>query len=105
LSDLGLDCRECTKQDKIERGCDRDSPITDVWKVGKYTLSRCPKRVIRPQAYKFIRAFNFLNRPGGGWPNPGTWMAQPVKLIEAMEYIHQDLESQAEEDAANAKKS
>ena len=37
------------------------------------------------QSFGYIRAYNFYK--DGFLPNPGGWMEQPVKLIEALMYI------------------
>jgi len=81
-----LDCRSCTPTQKRERGCIQDSLIPNTWEVDGWKFSRCPKKVVTRQSYEYILAYNNLER-GRGWPNPGEWPKQPMKLIEAVAFI------------------
>ena len=80
-----LDCRTCTRVQKLERGCIQDSLIPEAWELDDWKFSRCPKKVVTRQSYEFILAYNFYK--GGFLPNPGGWMQQPVKFIEAVMLI------------------
>lgn len=85
LGDLKLDCRTCTDELKIERGCEKDSPIQGYWKVGDWEFGRCPLKIIKPEVFGYIYSYNMIEK--GILPNRGGWLRQPVKLIEAVQFI------------------
>ena len=89
LSELKLDCHKCSDAQKIERGCEENSPIHDVWKLGEWEFSRCPITIATNQSFEYIRAY--IYREKGYLPNQGGWLDQPVKFIEAMEIIENEL--------------
>lgn len=85
-----LDCRACSKAQKRERGCTKNSVIPNAWELDGWKFSRCPRRIVKQQSFRYIQAYNFY-KDGGGWPNPGKWPRQPMKLIEVIELIGQEL--------------
>ena len=86
LPELKLDCRKCSSEEKVSRGCEEDSPIKGTWKIeGGGEFSRCPVTMITPQSMMYIRAYNMFK--DGFLPNPGGWMDQPVKFAEVITYI------------------
>ena len=82
---MKLDCRRCTWEQKIEDGCEKESPVQGRWKLDDWEFGRCPLKLVRLQSFEYIRAYNFYKE--GYLPNPGGWAEQPVKLIEAIECI------------------
>ena len=58
---LDLDCRRCTEEDRIEYGCEKDSPIEDMWSNPDFDLAfrRCPLKIIKRESWEFIDAYNF----------------------------------------------
>jgi len=90
LGSFKLDCRKCSPEDKEEYGCEFDSPILGKWKLDDWEFQRCPVKIVTYQSFEYIRAYNFLQR-FHGWPNPGTWQEQPLKLIEAIEIIEREV--------------
>jgi len=85
-----LDCEACTESQKIERGCEKDSPIPDAWTVGEFTFQRCPVKELDPKTYLYLRAFNWYRR--GYLPSSGGWMDQTNKFVEAVAYIEAEAE-------------
>ncbi|MCX5711769.1 MAG: hypothetical protein NTY47_01695 [Candidatus Omnitrophica bacterium] len=89
LTGLGLDCRSCPPQSKIERGCEEDSPISGYGKFDEFEVSRCPVKLITMQSVRMLEAFSFYEK--GYLPNSGGWMDQPEKLLEAIAVIETEL--------------
>ena len=85
VMDAGLECRGCTNEQKIERGCDKDSPIPGYWKFEDFETSRCPVKIVTKISMKLIETFLYFKQ--GFLPNAGGWMDQPAKLFEAFEVI------------------
>jgi hypothetical protein len=86
LPKFKLDCQTCNKTQKRERGCVKDSVIPNAWELDGGKFSRCPKKLITTQSYKYIRAYNFY-KEAHLLPNPGIWQEQPLKFIEIVEFI------------------
>jgi hypothetical protein len=89
LGTFKLDCHKCSDELKVERGCEKDSPIPGAWKLYDWEFQRCPLKIITRQSAAYLRAYNFFNK--GYLPNTGGWMEQPVKFIEAMEIIEREV--------------
>ncbi|MBI5872992.1 MAG: hypothetical protein HZB36_02480 [Candidatus Omnitrophica bacterium] len=85
LPKFKLDCRKCSPIQKEERGCVKNSTIQDAWKLDNWVFQRCPLKLVTEKSFKYIEAYNFYK--GGFLPNPGSWMEQPVKFIEAVSFI------------------
>jgi hypothetical protein len=64
------------------RGCVKDSPIPGAWKIGNDEFSRCPRALVTEKSFEYLNAYFFFEK--GYLPNPGGWMDQPVKFIEAI---------------------
>lgn len=45
-----------------------------------------PVRLVNPQSYRYLEAFNWL-KSGYGWPNGGGPYDQPAKLLDAIGII------------------
>ena len=82
---MKLDCRNCTLTQKIERGCEKDSPIPGVWQIEDWEFQRCPLKLVTMQSFEYIRAYNFYEK--GYLPCPGGWMEQSVKFLEVIRVI------------------
>lgn len=74
---------------KIERGCEKDSPIPGKWKIGDIEYRRCPVKMLDARVNIYIKAYNFLQ--SGILPSEGGWLKQTAKYIEAMEIIGQEI--------------
>jgi len=82
---LKLDCRTCTPNQKIERGCKKDSPIKDIWQIDDWKFQRCPLKIVTIQSLRYIEAYNFYEK--GYLPNTGGWLDQSAKLLKAIKVI------------------
>ena len=100
LSDIKLDCRICSPAQKIERGCEEDSPIPGAWKLDEWEFQRCPVKIITLQSVEYIRAYVYYTK--GYLPNSGGWTNQPVKFIEAIEVIEHEIDKIKAEKEKNA---
>ncbi|GEM_PF-915575 len=89
LGEFNLDCTACTDAMKIERGCERDSPIPGKWQIGEYVFQRCPKKEICADVGIYIQAYNFYKN--GILPNAGGWLNQTAKFIEAINLIDSEM--------------
>ena len=85
---IELDCRKCSEEDKIERGCNHDSPIQDYWVFGKEKYQRCPIRVINNKSLIYLKAFFFFEYQR--LPNRGGWLDQPMKYTQIMMFIQSE---------------
>lgn len=65
------------------------------------SLRRCPSTLITAGTVEYIRAHLFMEK--GFLPNPGTYMDQPDKLIDAMEYFGYLLAEQERKQAEDAR--
>lgn len=92
---LKLDCRRCSERQKLERGCVDDSPIPGKWQIDDWHFQRCPVRLITQQSLEYIKAYRMFDK--GYLPNPGTWLNQSAKFIEAMEIIEREIFTQAKQ--------
>ena len=75
---------------KAERGCEEDSPIPDAWDFDGYKVQRCPLKVLDPDIYKVIQAYNYFKR--GMLPNVGGWRDQSSKFVEFMEIMEREID-------------
>lgn len=80
-----------------------DSPIPDRWQIGNYTFQRCPGSIITRQSVEYLRAYQWRDK--AFLPNPGGWMEQPAKLIEAFAVIDQEVHRQRMEEVEHVKRS
>ena len=87
LAQLKLDCKTCSKNQKIERGCTEDSPIPGKLEIEGIEFLRCPLTVLNTEIYWYITAFNYWEK--NIFPNKGGWNDQTNKFLEAMEFISQ----------------
>jgi hypothetical protein len=68
------------------RGCTLDSLIPNAWELDGWKFSRCPRKLVTEQSFRYIQAYNFY-KEGHLLPNPGTWQQQPIKFIEVVNFI------------------
>ena len=85
----GLDCQKCNENEKIERGCDQDSPIKNVWKIGKYSTLRCPLKQVTKQSKDYLDAYYLFKI--GYLPNGQGWIGESKKFLDAMKIIDTEL--------------
>lgn len=86
---MKLNCRKCNAQQKIMRGCEKEAPDPSVWEVNGETFGRCPRKMVKLESYEYIRAYNRYCK--GFLPNPGGYLKQPAKLMEAIDIIENQL--------------
>ena len=99
LHKFELDCRKCSEGQKVERGCEEDSPIPGVWKLENWEFSRCPKRLVEIRSVEYLNAYFFFEK--GYLPNAGGWLEQPAKFVHAMVLIEREV-VRAREEKENA---
>jgi hypothetical protein len=56
-----------------------------MWKIGDEEFSRCPRSLITIKSIEYLNAYIFFEK--GFLPNPGGWLDQPLKFIQAMRVI------------------
>ena len=89
LGTFKLDCQKCSAEEKVDSGCEKDSPIPGVWKLYDWEFQRCPLKLITPQSAAYLRACTFFEK--GYLPNAGGWIEQSNKFIEAMEIVEREI--------------
>ena len=89
LSELELNCAACMDSLKVDRGCEKDSPIPGRWQIGDLEFQRCPKKVIDPSVYEYLRAYNRFEK--GFLPNSGGWFDQSAKFNHVIDIIEREL--------------
>ncbi len=95
LPKFKLDCHKCSDAQKQERGCEADSQIPGMWKIGDDEISRCPRGLVTIKTIEYLNAYIFFKQ--GFLPNPGGWLDQPLKFIQAMRVIEAEVMKLKEE--------
>ena len=86
LGDLAMNCQSCLSGKKIR--CEFEIPGQELWELGGEKYKGCPFRIVTRQSANFIRAFNFYEH--GYLPNPGGWIYQSAKMLDAFEVIEKE---------------
>jgi hypothetical protein len=60
-----------------------------MWKLGDWEFSRCPRSLVTIESIEYLNAYMFFAK--GFLPNPGGWLDQPLKFIQAMRIIEQEM--------------
>jgi hypothetical protein len=81
----GLDCKDCRKDQRAERGCEFDSATPDRWTIEGEAYQRCPLKLISSVSAELIQAYSFFK--SGFLPNGGGWLNESAKFIQAMQAI------------------
>jgi len=90
----------CSDEEKIERGCETDSPIKGAWTLDEWELERCPLKIVTRQSLEYVRAYILFEK--GFMPNKGGWMDQSAKFIDAMEIVEAEISKMRKEAEKNA---
>lgn len=92
-----LDCRKCTDQDRIEKGCEKDSPFLDAWKIPgqDWSVQRCPLKIVQENSWNYLEAYRFYK--AGYLPNAGGWMDQSIKFLAVLNIISSEVNKHREE--------
>ncbi len=91
-----VDCAHCNDQIKEIRGCVKPLASPKIVRVGNETIEfdRCPQTVIKGNIAFFIEAYGFYKN--GYLPNAGTWLDQPIKLLQAFNVIGEYIDKLSE---------
>ena len=89
MGDLTMNCRSCLSGRKIQ--CEYEMPGQEVWELYGEQYRGCPFKIVTRQSANFIRAFNFYRQ--GYLPNPGAWLEQSAKMLDAFDVIEKELQS------------
>ena len=87
MGDLAVNCQSCLSGKKTQ--CEFEIPGQETWELNGEEYQGCPFKIVTRQSADFIRAFNFYER--GYLPNPGGWIEQSAKLLDAFEVIEKEL--------------
>lgn len=82
-----MNCRSCLKGKKTV--CEFEVPGQEVWELNGERYTGCPFRIVTRQSAGYLKAFVFYKN--GYLPNPGTWLDQPAKFLDALEIIEKEL--------------
>ena len=87
MGELKLNCAACNENLKIDRGCEKDSPIPGRWIVGGYEFQRCPGKLVDLDIGLYIMAYNFYKNGimmhGKGWGEESAKFIMAIQLIDA----------------------
>lgn len=86
MGDLTVNCRNCLSGKKIQ--CEFEVPGQEVWELDGEQYKGCPLKIVTRQSANFLKAFNFYER--GYLPNPGAWLEQSAKMLDAFEVIEKE---------------
>ena len=70
---------------KKDRGCVKDSPIPERWKLKEFVSNRCPLSFIDNRIFTGISAFNYHQK--GMTPNNLGWMNEANKYSEVIKFV------------------
>ena len=84
-----LECRNCPKEQREERGCEFDSPIPGRWEIEGEAYQRCPVRLVSSVSCEYLQAYGIYKN--GFLPNGGGWINESAKFIQAMQTIEKQL--------------
>jgi len=84
----GLDCRKCSDDLKVERGCTADSNIPARWDIDGDTYDRCPMSQLTQQTHDYLQAYQFFKM--GIMPQGGGWLVESPKFLQAMILLEQE---------------
>lgn len=82
-----MSCRNCLRGRKTV--CEFEVPGQEIWEINGEQFTGCPFKIVTRQSAGFLRAFVFYRN--GYLPNPGTWLEQPAKFLDAVELIEKEL--------------
>lgn len=85
----GLDCRKCTKNQKLDHGYDTDSVIPRRWQIGDWYFNRCPVTMVTQQSKEFLRAYAMYKQ--GFLPNGRGYLYETQKYLDAMTIIENEV--------------
>jgi hypothetical protein len=60
-----------------------------MWKIGDDEFLRCPRSMVTVKSIGYLYAYIFFEK--GYLPNPGGWLAQPLKFVQAIQVIEQEI--------------
>ena len=86
LGDLTVNCQSCLSGKKIQ--CEFEVPGQEIWELNGEQYKGCPFKIVTRKSANFLRAFNFYER--GYLPNPGGWIHQSAKMLDAFEVIEKE---------------
>jgi len=95
LHKFELDCRTCSEGQKIERGCEEDSPIPAFGNSISGSLDDVQEVLVEKRSVEYLNAFFFFGK--GYLPNAGGWLDQPAKFVQAMVVIEREVARVREE--------
>lgn len=89
------DCRSCTPELRVERGCDAPSEVLQYRLPDGESVYRCPLRVVSREAMTIVGAHGYAQL--GLLPEAGGVLDQPAGFLRAVEYVGALLAQQMEE--------
>ncbi|MEI8350096.1 MAG: hypothetical protein WCI77_08070 [Candidatus Omnitrophota bacterium] len=91
MSQLNLNCAACNDFQKIDRGCNKDSPIPDKWQIGEIKFQRCPKKIVNYEVNIYFQAYRRFQQ--GFLPNSGGWIEQPAKFNDIIDILEAEFDA------------
>ena len=91
--DMKLNCQDCDKAMKKERGCTGKGQVP--FDIDGETHFRCPIKLVTVQSWQYIRAYAFYKR--GILPSGKGWIHESDKYLTAMTTIGSEVSKMQEE--------
>jgi len=82
----GVDCQCCTDSLKRVRGCDGGVSLF----IDGESIDRCPGRYLTHSIMGVLQCVRHYKN--GFLPYPGTWLEQPSKLVQAIDFVDSTIE-------------
>ena len=92
LDVLGLNCQDCPDELRGDRGCEEGS-APGQWFLDEINqgFDDCPGKYATTQSRFYLDTYFFFKQ--GHFPNPGGWLDQPMKLLQAIKIISSEVMS------------
>ena len=84
-----MNCQSCLSGKKTQ--CEFEVPGQEIWELNGEQYRGCPFKIVTRQSANFLRAFNLFRL--GYLPNPGAWLEQSAKMLDAFEVIEKALQA------------
>jgi hypothetical protein len=85
-----MNCRSCLTGEKRKVRCEFSIPGQEAWSLNGQDYKGCPFKLLTLETANYLKAYNYYRR--GYLANPGGWLEQPAKMLDAFEVIDKEHE-------------
>jgi len=92
ISNLGLNCQKCSKEEKKYRGCTEKGTHPYFFEINgeSIKLSRCPLKLVHPVMFEHLQWYSYYKK--GHLPFNKSIGEHPAKLLEIFDIIDNELQ-------------